>query len=643
VIGIPARGQARRGSVAVLAMGTLPLLLGYLGMAAAGLVRSLPGFAAAALWTCLADAAAQQFAPSSTRLLSRFGLVPAVRSLLRDCMLLMVLVGLGHGDDPLLPAAVAATAIVLTQLCQVLYRALQTVVKVRGMPALTGRNLPLPTAVPVPRRPKWLGGTRVRGITAISVLVTAGGLATALSGRNVPVVAGSCLAVGFSLVSLLRTVPHLLRVRRMPGAAALVRTAARSLAEYRPEVVLYHHADQAVRSLYQVEMWLETVARLDRRAVVVLRDREALAELAPTTLPVLCVPRAADLEALDLSGVRVVLYPGNAAKNAHMLRLGSAKHVFIGHGDSDKNASSNRFSKVYDEIWVAGPAGRKRYADLSSAIRDTDIVEVGRPQLSGVQPVGLRPPGDPLTVLYAPTWEGWSEDGNAALAAMGERIVRLLLDCRPAVRILYKPHPLTGARLAGFARADRRIRGLLLEHGGTTAAPDLAAEPPTRHLIAAADGPPLYDCFNRADLLITDISSVVSDFLASGKPYSVTNPGGLPEHEFGEHFPTAAAAYLLDPSCTVLAEAVDAARTPRDDRLADRRRRLRAHLLGPDSPDAMTRFNDAVNRLAGRGTPAAARPEAPSADTPAHRAVHAAPPPGPQWVSSVNPVHTDRQ
>jgi hypothetical protein len=32
------------------------------------------------------------------------------------------------------------------------------------------------------------------------------------------------------------------------------------------------------------------------------------------------------------------------------------KHVFIGHGDSDKQASFNPFSRVYDEVWVAGAA-----------------------------------------------------------------------------------------------------------------------------------------------------------------------------------------------------------------------------------------------------------------------------------------------
>ena len=36
------------------------------------------------------------------------------------------------------------------------------------------------------------------------------------------------------------------------------------------------------------------------------------------------------------------------------------------------------------------------------------------------------------------------------------------------------------------------------------------------------------------------------------------------------------------------------------DRLAEARRELKGYLLGPDHPDALTRFNDAVEALAAR-------------------------------------------
>ena len=134
--------------------------------------------------------------------------------------------------------------------------------------------------------------------------------------------------------------------------------------------------------------------------------------------------------------------------------------------------------------------------------------------------------------------------------------------------------------------------------------------------------PTLYDCFDHADLLISDISSVVADFIASGKPYAVANPDGRDEAEFRAEFPTAAAAYLLDADCAALPDVIAQATGPGPDRLAGARRELKGYLLGPDHPDALTRFSDAVEALATR----AAHPSGPTRA--AHPADPACRPPG---------------
>ncbi len=143
--------------------------------------------------------------------------------------------------------------------------------------------------------------------------------------------------------------------------------------------------------------------------------------------------------------------------------------------------------------------------------------------------------------------------------------------------------------------------------------------------------PTLYDCFDHADLLISDISSVVADFIASGKPYAVANPDGRDEAEFRAEFPTAAAAYLLDAGCAALPDVIAQATGPGPDRLAGARRELKGYLLGPDHPDALTRFNDAVEALATR----AAHPSGPhpAESAPAH------PPAGP--AHAARPGGTD--
>ena len=120
--------------------------------------------------------------------------------------------------------------------------------------------------------------------------------------------------------------------------------------------------------------------------------------------------------------------------------------------------------------------------------------------------------------------------------------------------------------------------------------------------------PTLYECFNQSDMLISDISSVVSDFIATGKPYMVTNPVGLADDDFRAKFPSAAAAYLIGPDCAGLADIGALAAGNGDDPLAEDRRKLRCYLLGPDSPDAQTRFNDATATASGACEEARGKP-----------------------------------
>jgi hypothetical protein len=404
--------------------------------------------------------------------------------------------------------------------------------------------------------------------------------------------AGLGAAVALQVTAVLVLLLHARQARPLADREHVITTVDRQVQAYRPEVIFYFSGPAT--SVYQATMWLDTLSRLTRRAIVVLRERELLPLLGPTTLPVLCVPSAIDLMNLrGLDSARLALYASNVGKNIHLLRVPGLRSVFIGHGDSDKEASFNPFSKAYDEVWVAGPAGRARYLRAQVGVRDEDIVEVGRPQLSGI---GQGGPGLPvLSVLYAPTWEGWTDDlFHTSLITMGPRLVRALLGHAPAVRLIYKPHPLTGERDPRATTAHRKIVEII----GAAAA---------RHEIVTGPEPHLYACFNDCDLLISDISSVVADFIASGKPYAVTNVAGMADHVFRERYPSAEAAYLLGPGLAELPAILAQLRRAGEDDLARARREMKTYLLGPGHPDAMTRFDEAVNHAHGRaaltGTP----------------------------------------
>ena len=95
----------------------------------------------------------------------------------------------------------------------------------------------------------------------------------------------------------------------------------------------------------------------------------------------------------------------------------------------------------------------------------------------------------------------------------------------------------------------------------------------------------LVDCFNRADAMIADVSSVVSDFVYSEKPYAVTAMGALTSAaELVGEFPLARGGYLLG------ADGVDWQRVLDDLLIYDpkllERRSLKSYYLGPFPADS---------------------------------------------------------
>ena len=123
---------------------------------------------------------------------------------------------------------------------------------------------------------------------------------------------------------------------------------------------------------------------------------------------------------------------------------------------------------------------------------------------------------------------------------------------------------------------------------------------PASHVVVPADGPSLFSCFRQADGLITDISSVLTDFTATGRPYAVTNPTAVAQPQFRAMFPAAAGGPLLDPGDGV-APLLDVVCGRGADRYADEREALRAYLLGASTEPALDRFAAAVEDLVARG------------------------------------------
>lgn len=525
--------------------------------------------------------------------------------------------------------------------------------RTRTLPVVT-RNIDASALRLSPAPPTLLARRPSNRLLLFGLPATAGLMATALTDRPWYAAAGVGLSIAAGTVGLAELLVRLLPGRRPARPEEVLDWFDAWLAEYRPTVGMYFSGGTS--SAYQANMWLDTLGEVEGRPLIVLRERFMLQKIGATDIPIVCVPKVADLMRLEHSTLQVLLHPANSGKTSQVLRIPTIKHAFVNHGESDKLSSVNPYSKAYDEVWVAGPAARERYALADVGVEDKDIVEVGRPQLDGIRPDTGGPAGGPVTVLYAPTWEGWDGNpGNTSVVEAGENIVRELL-ADPGVRLLYKPHPMTGSvdpcagaanvRMQELIRAANARREaarpgpgvtaelerataeleLLISGGFRTAADEVermllqstpepgraravaettarwedlywASLPVGEHQIVTGSRPALYSCFDQAHLLISDVSSVVSDFLASGKPYAVANTSGLPEETFREVFPTVGAAAILTPDGAGVAELLDMVRHPARDGLAGARATLRTRLLGPASEASALRFQNGVRAL----------------------------------------------
>ncbi|MFH9609041.1 hypothetical protein [Streptomyces sp. NPDC017448] len=652
-----ARVGSRTELAAALLMG-----LGYPCVMLAALIPHIWFFAAAAAVTYAADWYLHQ---KGSYLVNRLGKVRAglsIRFLLRQLMVILLLARLDLAESPLFYAAVAC--FLLFYGLQAPHGALTTLIRMRRTMPVVTRNVDL-HAVRIPDAPPGVLVRRsAEKMLHLDIPAVAGVLIAAGTGDDVIGYAGIGLTLLLALAYLAALLPYVRRGRLAPPAPVVLKAVDTWLREYQPTVVLYFSGSN--ESAYQGNMWLETMARVEGRPLIIMRERSLVPQLAETSVPVLCVPAGTHLMNLDLSTVRVCLYPANVGKNIHILRVPTMKHVFIGHGDSDKLASVNPYSKVYDEVWTAGRAGRDRYALADVGVRDEDIVEVGRPQLEPIKSWTGAVKNPIPTVLYAPTWEGWDDNpGNTSLLLAGENIVRRLLTAADPVRIIYKPHPFTGIRSRKAKAVDARLRAMLEKAAAERAAdPRWAKEAssaaaghsaaraelvriearlaklatsgraggdeaeesrisladPAReaeaarlraewndaywrsfgwweHRTVTGAQPKLYDCFNESDAMVSDISSVVSDFIASGKPYAVTDSAALGAAEFKRQNTAVRAAVILSNTAEELDELLAAVADPAADLLADARRELKTYLLGPDEPTSMEQFNAAVRAL----------------------------------------------
>ena len=340
----------------------------------------------------------------------------------------------------------------------------------------------------------------------------------------------------------------------------------RALAAYRPD--FYIHWDAAPESSQQVLMWLPFLERVGARYAILVRNPRSLEPMSQhTKAPVVLVPNIASVDAAIVPSLKAIFYVNNGMKNAHSVRFHELTHVQLLHGDSEKASSFNPITAMFDRIFVAGQAAIDRYKNNNIDIPAEKFRIVGRPQVENISVV--RTPIAAIankTVLYAPTWTGAYNDTNHCSLEIADRILTALL--ARGVTVIMRHHPLTTTNNQAAEHLAEAERILARDRAATG----------RRHIWGAQAGEGQFvDWVNRADVMIADISSVVSDFLFSEKPFAVTDMLGARD-ELLAQAPIVRGSYVVDADAGNINDVLD--HLLGDDPLAEIRRQVKTYYLG---------------------------------------------------------------
>ena len=360
-----------------------------------------------------------------------------------------------------------------------------------------------------------------------------------------------------------------------------------------PRFVVYWDAPPGTE--FQLAMWLPYLAQLDEPFFVIVRSRLTVSAIAALTeAPVVWVANTREIDNLRVPSLTTAFYVNNAARNSNFVRYVGITHVMLNHGDSDKAPSYNPVSRMYDYNFVAGQAAIDRFHNHGVPVHDDQFVITSRPQIERVETKREKDTAvGPLRVLYAPTWRGHNSDSDYSSLDVALPILKRLIE--EGCVITFRPHPYTN-RDRGNAVSRRKIEAFLRKDRQRTGHQHVFGREAT-----SAD---IYDSFNASDMLLSDVSSVISDYLQSEKPIALVEPPNVADLTL--EFPLSSVCYLFRRDRSNLAAAT--ASLLEDTELAEQRRRAKSYYLGVSSPNSpLQLFLDSAKAVLGQAQKSASQ------------------------------------
>jgi hypothetical protein len=281
------------------------------------------------------------------------------------------------------------------------------------------------------------------------------------------------------------------------------------------EVVFYFGDPEERNSLYQLKQWIQPLERLSKycKVAVATANEKAAAVVAASQLQGFNYKNMDESVKFvnDLSP-KVILYPNQFFRNFSIWAYPDAFHVFVSHGESDKTYMSQNSLQFFDYVFTAGNVAKMRIRDHVPGFSQLRCINIGRPQLLDEVPPASEKflkDADRKTILYAPTWEGGlPQNRYGSVQTHGLEIVKAILSHGDKYQLIYKPHPFTGSIFPAAAEENRKIIAEVEAAG-------------KGHIF---DSSPFGWQPKVADLMITDVSAVAYDWLATAKPILITKP-----------------------------------------------------------------------------------------------------------------------
>ena len=214
------------------------------------------------------------------------------------------------------------------------------------------------------------------------------------------------------------------------------------------------HTGEGENGITHMNLWIPIFKQSEVDFVVMVRNYEVFKYLKSNyeELPIVFAKGDKEVKSVlyKMQSIEACFYPSNTGNNLHLLKFDNIKHIFIGHGDSDKTASAHKYFRVYDENWVAGEAHIDRFNNAGFDHTGLRHIKVGRPNLKDTllltQDNWKNRYNGKINLLYLSTWEGVYVEQEYTSVEIIKEFFENIDTFLTSVSINIKLHPWVGRR-----------------------------------------------------------------------------------------------------------------------------------------------------------------------------------------------------